>query len=525
MRTATQVRVSPGAQKSSQTSIPAPVGGLNARDSIANMPMTDAAVLENWFPTTTSVDVRKGFAAWSTFTGVCQTALVYNGLTQTKVFSAVKSGATFSIFDSTSSGAVGAAAVGGGGATIEALTNTRFDYVNYGTAGGQYLIAVNGNNNPLQFDGTNWTVSGLTGGTPANYASIMVYKKRLFVIEKNSFVVRYWPVDTIAGASATALNLGSVFKLGGHLIAAMSIADDGIVGLTDYIAFLSSEGEIVAYTGEDPSSVSTWSLAAHLRIGRPVIFGNRTWCKWGTDALVLCTDGLYPVRKAIAADRKVDGLSVTDKIRNLISFDISIYGGKYGWQVLLHGSGNKVIVNVPTNEDVSSYQYVMNSQTGSWTKFTGWTAFCFEVAQDTLYMGGNGTLVKADSGADDGGANITCQAKQAYNYFGSRGLAKHMKLIRPVLTADRAYHIAIGADTDFRMIDIGSYRGVTAGLGDFWAFQWAFQWSGSPAVSLNWYGISGIGHSVAPRLNVQNDGASIQWSASDLVYEVGGVVA
>ena len=50
----------------STASIPAPVGGLNARDSLANMAPTDAVVMENWYPTTTSVDVRKGYQPWST---------------------------------------------------------------------------------------------------------------------------------------------------------------------------------------------------------------------------------------------------------------------------------------------------------------------------------------------------------------------------------------------------------------------------------------------------------------------------
>ena len=29
---------------------PAPVGGLNARDSVANMPVSDALILDNIFP-------------------------------------------------------------------------------------------------------------------------------------------------------------------------------------------------------------------------------------------------------------------------------------------------------------------------------------------------------------------------------------------------------------------------------------------------------------------------------------------
>jgi hypothetical protein len=39
-------------------SVPAPVGGLNSRDSIDAMPPTDALIMSNFFPT-----VEKGHAA------------------------------------------------------------------------------------------------------------------------------------------------------------------------------------------------------------------------------------------------------------------------------------------------------------------------------------------------------------------------------------------------------------------------------------------------------------------------------
>jgi hypothetical protein len=48
------------------SSITAPIGGLNARDSLAAMPPQDAVTLDNWFPTPTTVDLRKGYTQWST---------------------------------------------------------------------------------------------------------------------------------------------------------------------------------------------------------------------------------------------------------------------------------------------------------------------------------------------------------------------------------------------------------------------------------------------------------------------------
>lgn len=50
------------------TSVPAPIGGWNARDSLANMQPTDAVQLVNWFPTPTDVTMRSGYTITSVIT-------------------------------------------------------------------------------------------------------------------------------------------------------------------------------------------------------------------------------------------------------------------------------------------------------------------------------------------------------------------------------------------------------------------------------------------------------------------------
>ena len=71
----------------STTSVPAPIGGWNARDSLANMNPTDAVQLVNWFPTPTDVTMRKGYTVTSiltTSTGVKTiSSITYSGSTAT----------------------------------------------------------------------------------------------------------------------------------------------------------------------------------------------------------------------------------------------------------------------------------------------------------------------------------------------------------------------------------------------------------------------------------------------------------
>ena len=95
-------------QTAQTVSLPAPVGGWNARDSIAAMPPFDAVIMDNWFPDTDYVKVRKGYTNHVTgITGQVETLMQYSSGTARKLFAA----ATTSIYDVSVAGTVGAAVV------------------------------------------------------------------------------------------------------------------------------------------------------------------------------------------------------------------------------------------------------------------------------------------------------------------------------------------------------------------------------------------------------------------------------
>ena len=143
-------------QVSKTDSTPAPIGGLNARDGLANMDKLDAVVMTNWFPETTSVNVRNGHEEHATGLGsTVHTIAYYNDGVSQELFGV----AGGSIFDVTSAGAVGAAEVTG-------LANSKFQCVNFGTAGGFFLLMVNGQDDMQYYDGTTWSVIN-SGSSPS----------------------------------------------------------------------------------------------------------------------------------------------------------------------------------------------------------------------------------------------------------------------------------------------------------------------------------------------------------------------
>ena len=186
-------------------SLPAPVGGWNARDSLANMAPTDAVTLDNLFPGVSSVGLRGGYQNHVTgITGQVETLMTYNGGSTDKMFGI----AGGNIYDVTTAGVVGAAVVSG-------LTNSRWEYVNITTSGGSYLYAANGVDAPRLYDGSSWTaITGvstpaITGVTTTSLVVPTLFKNRLWFIQKDTLKAWYLPTASVGGA-ANVLDLSSV---------------------------------------------------------------------------------------------------------------------------------------------------------------------------------------------------------------------------------------------------------------------------------------------------------------------------
>lgn len=497
-----------------QTSLPAPIGGLNARDGIAEMPATDAVILDNWFPTPASVNLRGGSTNWATGLGSnVETLATYNSATGSTLFAA----AGANIYDVTSGGAVGAAVVTG-------QTSARWQPLNFGStaANGQFLYLFNGQDYPQLYNGTTWQAVtaasspiAITGVDPRLLIQAVSFKQRIYMVEKNSCRCWYLPVNALGGA-AQALDFGGFFKLGGYLAAVCTWSVDNAAGMQDYFVAISSEGEVVTYQGYDPTTAANWSIASNFRIGRPV--GRRCFEKVGSDVIFLSADGAFPLSQALLTDRSQQGKALSQKIQNLVNNDIQLYAANFGWQIALYPIGNKLIINVPSIPGSVSYQYVMNTITGAWCRFTGWNALSWALYKDKLFYGGlNGVVVQADVGYSDNGANITADGLQAFNRFGT-GYQKQFTALRPVLFASYGVLPACSVNVDYETTSptavVSSAVSIT-----LWGSPWGSPWSTRNAAIRNWQGAAGIGFAGAPHLVVSAKNAVCQWQGTDVMFQ------
>ena len=501
-------------------SVPAPVGGWNARDSIANMEPTDAIQLDNLVPTVSSCVLRGGYSKWATgLSGKAQTLMNYAAGGTTKLYAITSAG---SLYDVTASGAVGAAAVTG-------LSGGYWEYVNFATTGGNFLYAVNGVDKPVLWDGTTWervdgaSTHAVTGVTTTSLANITVFKNRIWFIEKNTLKAWYLPTSQVGGA-AQYIDLRGVAKFGGHIVDLDTWTIDAGYGIDDNLVFITSMGEVIIYRGTDPSNASTWSLTGVWKLGSPI--GDRAMMKYGGDLLILTYDGLIPMAQALQSSRLDPRVALSNKIQGAITEATTLYGShtSTGWQIFYTAKNNAVWVNVPVQDDLQE-QYVMNTITQSWCRFTGWGAYCWETFNDDPYFGGNGFVAKAwTTDYKDNLLPIKTTALQAFNYFGSRGVKKYFTRARPTLFTDGTPVVNIGMNVDFDMAGIPTPVELTdlpsAGLwgSGLWG---SAVWGGGMSVQNNWQGITGLGYCGGIVLTSATNSVQLEWASTDVVFQRG----
>ncbi len=530
-----QQRFQQSAQDEYQSyTIAAPVGGLNARDALANMPETDAIILDNWFPQPTWVEIRGGQAPLATFTGNAQTVAAYNALNGVnQLFAGIANGAIFGLYrvDNAGGGSPGSAVVGGVSNTVQPVTNVQYDWTQFGTGSAETLHVLNGVDPPLIYDGTTWSANAMTGGPSplSSLAYVTRYKSRLWFIQAGTFNVYYLPQNVFTGA-LTLLPMGPNFNMGGSLALIATNSVDNAAGINDYIAFVSTVGEVVLFQGYDPASVTTFSEAGHFQIGRPLARGRRAWAKVGSDAAVICADGLIPLSKALVTDRSQPVVAISDKIRMALNADAKVYGTTFGWQVLLYPMGTKLIINMPVLTNTQSYQYVQNTISGAWGTFgklnSPWNAICFETMGDNLYYGAPGIVAQADTGQSDNGASILCTAKPAFSYMNQRSQQKLFTQCQPILQTTGAVTISIALNVDFDTTAPTNTVPVSSGNAAVWNVSlWSTPtfWGDATQISKPWIGLAQDGYSASLQMRISALNISAKWQSTNYLFKPCGL--
>lgn len=508
----------PVRQSSLSRSVAAPLGGWNARDALGEMDKLDAVTLENWWPGTSDVILRKGYTQYATGIGAqVETLIPYVSGNTTKLFAAAS---TF-VYDVTSGGAVGTA-------SVSSLTNARWQYTNITTAGGSYISMVNGADKMRTFDGTNWHADGdgapydVTNVNTNTATNITLFKNRIWFTVANSLKLWYLPINSIGGA-ALSLDMSSLAQNGGYLMAVGTWTLDAGYGVDDNLVCISSTGEVFVWRLTDPTTPTGIALIGVFQIGSPI--GRRCMMKYSGDMLIITQDGVTPLAQGLQSSRLDPRVNITDKIQFAVSQAISTYSSNFGWQLTYFPKENQLYLNVPISEGSMQEQYVMNTITKSWCNFSGWAANCFVIYRDDLYYGGNGFVAKAWNGNVDNVNNIEAIGLQSFQYYGG-ATQKQCMMIRPHFLTNGSPGVYGNVNVDYNLSDTSTTLSFAPTSYATWgSATWGTSlWGGDDTPAAEWQGATAIGYCFAPFLKTASQGINLRWVSTDLVFQVGGTL-
>lgn len=483
------------------------------------MEATEAVVLENWFPRPGSVDLRSGYVEHAPGFGADGPKLLmtWNGPVTSKLFAATSD----EIYECTAAAAIGAPSA--------SVTSSDLSWVNFEVLGGAYLVAVNGADLLKLYNGTTWqdidgaSTPSITGVATSSLTSVAVIHRRLWFTRAGSTSAWYLPVAQVGGA-LTEFPLGQVFSRGGHLVGIATWSSDAGDGQDDYTVFASSEGELAIYRGSDPSTASGFSKVGVLPVAAPIA-GHRCFAKFGGDLLYLCELGLFSLSKLLGTrDSVIANLALTNKIDRAFAQAVKLYRTNTNWQVLDYPREQALIVNIPITNGYSE-QYVMNTLTGAWARFTGWNTSALVVHRRELFGALVDSVAKLWSGVSDDGSVVRGKLQLAYNYFRSQGFKKHIKLFAPMLRTTAEVATKLGVDVDFTMHGVGSPAAINPPEGSSWdASNWddAF-WAGDFTISTGWVSVpaeEGFAHSIL--FQIETHSAEVQLLGFNVSGERGG---
>ena len=479
------------------TSVPAPIGGWNGRDSLAQMSPLDAVEMVNFYPTPTDVTMRKGYTKSSTgITGAVNTLMNYPTTSGYKLFAV----ASTKIYDATTSTA---------SQVYSSLTSDKLQFVNITNTAGSFLVTCNGSDAVTIYDGSNWftvattttaqTISSITkSGTTATLTTAsphgLLTNNRVtisgassseyngtFVITKTGASTFTYVMASAPAANATVVGTYTTIGITGvdsstfinvnlfknrlyftqkNTLTCWYLPVDSIGGAASPLYFGS-----IARNGGFLQAMGTWTIDAGqgaddyavfvTNMGEVIVYNGTD----PTSATTWALKGVWQLGQTF--NRKCffkwggdlllltqDGLvplasalqsSRLDPRVNLtdkIYFPISQAATNFyaNFGWQINYFASENMLILNIPTNDGMEQYVMHTITKAWARFTNIQAYCWESSGDnTMHFGGDGFVGNFYADTADDGNNITAVVQQAYSYFDSPGQQKRFTMVRPIL--------------------------------------------------------------------------------------------
>lgn len=529
----------------------APVGGLNARDALANMPEGDAVQLINWIPDNFGVRCRKGYREWainfpadneiqglmSYFDAASQypagTYLTAPTTMPGQFFAATKAG----IYEITTATDAPVADIALAGTSNSGW----FSSVMLANSAGSFLLACSEDDGYFTYDGTTWLrrVAGagageVNGVNPNNLVHVSIWKRRAWFVERNTANVWYLPVDSISG-TIVKLDVGPLLRMGGSVAYTANWTIDAGEGIDDLFVIVSSNGEVLVYKGTDPSSASTFALVGTWDVGQ-VPVGRRAYCQFGGDLVIVSANGVYPISYVTRGGADVlqaSNKEYSSKIRAAIGADLQRSFTSRGWDLLVHPSERLVVFGTPDTTNRSNFQYALSTSQNQWTSFTDVPAYTYGSTGGYAFAGTrDGRVLLLFSSyfdnvqyGESSGSGIYGVIQPSYSVFDAASLNKMFTMIRPVFLGSSKPGVSGQIAVNYRIARSDTFPAYSVGRVALWdvALWDQAYWSAQQQSYGDWMGVGGVGYAGTAVLQTATVGDTVLASI-DYQYQVGGAL-
>jgi len=495
-------------------SITAPIGGWNARDSVAAMPPTDAVSLTNFYPTPTDVILRSGYTVYSSgITGQVNTLMNYAGTSTQTLFAA----ASTTIYNCSTTTATSA----------YSTSLDKLQHINISTAGGKYLVACNGIDATIVYDGTAWfsiaptataqTISSITNSTTTATLTTaiphgLVTGNRVTISGASPAAYNGTYRITVTGASTFTYTMatnpgGNATTVGSYtvLFAITGVNSNKFVNVNlfknrlyftekdtlkvwylpvDSISGAASQLDFggIARNGGFLQGMATWTIDAGqgaddyavfiTNMGEIIVYNGTdpddptTWALKGVWQLGYVYSRRCYFKWAgdillltqdglvpLASALQSSRLDPRVNLTDKIFYAISQAADLYSTEFgwqVTYFAKQNMLI-INVPKTTGTEQYVMHGISKGWANFSNINAKCWELQGDDMYFGGNGFVGKFWDTYADNGAQISATCQQAYSYFDNPGQQKRFTLVRPTFFVDVGTPgVYCGINTDFQ---------------------------------------------------------------------------
>lgn len=511
-----------------------PVQGLNTRDTFGEMKESYASVLDNLEPLAGALQVRPGYEQsiepLADPNGVvdpdpASRLFSYTGGGQSQVIATYASGTFRAIAPPDALAFDGGLAFEDGDAGLAGAECAPFD---------NKLVMGNGLTTPCYWDGT--AITALTIDGPTSSASLkgpLVFKSRFYWIERGTTKAWYGGVNLIQGTGDDAFHsfdIALVKPVGGTLCGLASISRDGGDGPADYIAFITTEGDILVYSGSDPGDATSFAIVGHYKAAQILLTGPisdvgiAVMARIAGDVIIGTVEGFISLAALMTYGRNDPAkIRLSDAITPDVQAAVSTYGVEGPWRLVNHPTLDWLIACFPTSPRV---WYVYKLGLRAWFRVTGLPTGVAVAHETQLWFGLADGSLNIMGGGDDAGQPIRTDYLSAWTACRMPVTLKRFTSVRPFLTApsgSMTYDVRAGVD--FRPPGLPNPALSASSDGDAWddAVWDVSPWGGAVAQITRRKPVVGQGYRIGVRIATLTQGVAGQLHHTEVIYEPGSV--